>query len=195
MMERIGEVVQSNTAFFSAVIPVKFLQTGSLPVRFGDLVKVGTGIFSSYAIVSFIEHIPTEPNRKVSPHGKDREELRREMPQVFELLQTSFNALIVGFEENGSLRQSTPPVPPSLHDFVYQTTEDERTRFFSKKAAYIRMIMQSRDVMPDELIIAFLRSHLGVIEQAQLVAIGKELSYLLGDDHRRLESVLERIFD
>ncbi|NTW50751.1 MAG: hypothetical protein HGB19_13680, partial [Chlorobiales bacterium] len=45
-MERIGEVVQSNTAFFSAVIPVKFLQTATLPVRFGDLVKVGAGQFS-----------------------------------------------------------------------------------------------------------------------------------------------------
>ncbi len=74
-------------------------------------------------------------------------------------------------------------------------TEDEQKNFFSKSPAFLRTILNSRDASPDELLVAFLRNYHAYLSRPQLIAIGKELSYLLGDDHRRLESILSRLSD
>ncbi len=189
----IAEVIASNTVAFSAVIQNTFGE--ALPVKFGELVKTETSGMKIFGIISLIEHAPTEPNRKVAPHGKPKETLKKEMPQVFELLQTEVRALIIGYETKQGVVQSVPPVPPDLHDFVYLTHEDERKNFFSKTPSFLRAILNARDASPDELLVSFLRNHLAHISRPMLVSIGKELSYLLGDDHRRLESILTRIYE
>lgn len=189
----IGEVIASNTTAFSAVVKSGF--GDALPVKFGDLVKTETSGMKIFGIVSMIEHAPTEPNRKVAPHGKSKDALKREMPQVFELLQTEFRALVVGYETPRGFAPSAPPVPPDLHDFAYLTNEAEQKTFFAKTPAFLRLILNSRDVSPDELLVSFLRNHLAQLPRPTLVNIGKELSYLLSDDHRRLESILSRVCD
>ncbi len=191
--EPIGEVIASNTIAFSAVVKSTF--GAALPVKFGELVKTETSGMKIFGIISLIEHAPTEPNRKVAPHGKPKAELKREMPQVFELLQTEFRALVVGYETARGVVSAVPPVPPDLHDFAYLATEDEQKNFFSKSPAFLRTILNSRDASPDELLVAFLRNYHAYLSRPQLIAIGKELSYLLGDDHRRLESILSRLSD
>jgi hypothetical protein len=193
----IGEVIASKTSLFIAALAPR-VETGvekKSPVAFGSLVAARTGEINIFGIVSMIEHLPTESNRKVSPHGKTKAELRREMPQVFTLLQTEFSALVVGYTRNGLVSPSLPLVPPDLHDFVYPASESDLKQFFKRQPAYIRLILNSYDVMPDELIVAFLRTYLGVMTRQELVSVGKELSYLLGDDHQRLESILTRIYD
>ncbi len=189
----IGEVIASNTVAFSAVARNPF--GDALPVKFGELVKTETNGTKIFGIIALIEHVPTEPNRKVAPHGRSKEMLKREMPQVFELLQTEYRALIVGYATKQELVPSLPPVPPDLHDFVYLAQEEERKSFFAKTPAFLRAILNARDVSPDELLVAFLRNHLALLSRPVLVSIGKELSYLLGDDHRRLESILTRIYE
>lgn len=189
--EPIGEVIASNTNAFSAVVRSRFGDT--LPIKFGELVKTETSHMKIFGIVSLIEHAPTEPNRKVAPHGKPKAELKREMPQIFELLQTEFRALVVGYETAHGVVPSIPPVPPDLHDFAYLTSEDEQKSFFSKTPAFLRTILNCRDASPDELLVSFLRNHLTHLPRPLLISIGKELSYLLGDDHRRLESILSRV--
>lgn len=189
--EPIGEVIASNTNAFSAVVRSRFGDT--LPIKFGELVKTETSHMKIFGIVSLIEHAPTEPNRKVAPHGKPKAELKREMPQIFELLQTEFRALVVGYEAAHGVVPSIPPVPPDLHDFAYLTSEDEQKSFFSKTPAFLRTILNCRDASPDELLVSFLRNHLTYLPRPLLISIGKELSYLLGDDHRRLESILSRV--
>ncbi|KER09658.1 MAG: hypothetical protein HY22_09880 [[Candidatus Thermochlorobacteriaceae] bacterium GBChlB] len=186
----IGEVIASNTTQFSAVVPSLFSEQTALPIQLGSLVKTESGAVSIFALVSFIEHLPTEANRKVSPHGKTKAELREEMPQVFELLQTEFTALALGYETAGKLFQSTPPVPPNLHDFVFPASESDARRFFSKPT-FLRALFQHADAAPDNLIVAMLRRYRTLFSLQELVALGKELSYLLADDHRRLEFILE----
>ncbi len=190
----IGEVIASNTAQFSAVVPPLFSEQTELPIQLGSLVKTESGTVSVFALVSFIEHLPTETNRQVSPHGKTKAELREEMPQVFELLQTEFTALALGYEAAGKLFQSMPPMPPNLHDFVFPASESDARRFFSKPT-FLHALFQRADVAPDDLVIAMLRRYHALFSRQELVALGKELSYLLADDHRRLELILERILD
>ncbi|MCS6989532.1 MAG: hypothetical protein NZM06_08455 [Chloroherpetonaceae bacterium] len=192
-MTPIGEVIAANTTAFSLVMSGRF--GDELPVKFGSLVKTETNGLKIFGVVALIEHAPTEPNRKIAPHGKPKDALKREMPQVFELLQTECRALIVGYAHRGALTQSFPPAPPDLHDFAYPTTDDEQEAFFSKPPAFLRMLLNSRDVAPDELIVACLRNHLPRLSRPRLVEIGKELAYLFGDDHRRLESILLRVHE
>lgn len=192
----IGEIVRAHTAQFSAAVPPSLLTHSTLPVQLGSLVKVETARLPVYGIVSFIEHLPLDASRKVLPHGRSRDNLRREMPQVFELIQTEFTALAVGYEvASGKLVQAVPPTPPDLHDFVYPTSSEERARFFNQTPTFLRLILQSRDTLPDEILVAFFRHYQAELGRQQLIALGKELSYLLGDDHRRLESILMRIYD
>jgi len=194
-MQHIGEVVSSNTVSFSAIVPDDQNSESNLPVRFGELIKAEAEAFDTYAVVYYIEQAPTDSHRKVLPYGRTKNELRREMPQVFELIQTSFHALIVGHGNEQKLSQGLAPQPPSLHDFVFSTTPEEQIAFFEKGFSYLRIFMNSQEVQPDELLVSFLRQYFSIIEKRKLVAIGKELSYLVGDDHRRLERILERIFD
>ncbi len=191
----IGEIVRSNTAQFSAILPKELAEQPQLPVQLGTLVKVEMTHLAVFGIVSFIEHAPIETNRKVLPHGKTKLELRREMPQVFELVHTEFSALIVGFQANGKILQALPPTPPDLHDFVYPTSRNEVEVFLKKPPTFLRLILQNKETVPDEVIVAFFRNHHAEMERQDFIALGKELSYLLGDDHRRLESILTRIHD
>lgn len=190
---RIGEVIAANTTSFALALASEF--GSELPVRFGSLVKTESNGLKILGVISMIERAPAEPNRKVAPHGKPKETLRREMPQVFELLQTECRALVVGYASANALTQSLPPAPPDLHDFVYLATELEQDEFFAKSPAFLRIILNSHDAMPDELIVALLRNHLPRLPRPRLIDIGKELSYLLAHDHRRLESILTRVLE
>ncbi|MCS7012117.1 MAG: hypothetical protein RMI34_00280 [Chloroherpetonaceae bacterium] len=192
----IGEIVRAHTSEFSAVVPPALLEQGNLPVCLGTLVKVQTARAAVYGIVSFIEHAPFDSSRKILPHGKSRDELRKEMPQVFELLQTEFTAIAVGVETaEGKLVQTVPPTPPDLHDFVYATSSHDLARFLERAPTFLRLVLQSRSTVSDEIIVAFFRNYQAQMSRQCLVKLGKELSYLLSDDYRRLESILMRIYD
>lgn len=202
-LAHLGEVIRANTAMLAAAVPTSQRETFlQLPVRFGTLIKTERSDLKIFAVVSFIEHAPVEPSRKVTPQGKTKDALRREMPQVFELLQTTFNAVMLGYQPVTASRaatrvyQATPPEPPELHDFVYAATADEQALFFADRTTYIRTLLNARDVNADDLITAFLRNHLSVVGlTGHLVDAGKDLAHLLKNDHRRLESIFERIFD
>jgi hypothetical protein len=191
----IGEVVRSNTVQFSAVVPQALLQETLSPVKLGQLVKVATAHAAVFGIVSFIEQSPIAAHRQIVPHGKTKEELRREMPQVLELVHTEFTALTVGFYLGSKILQAMPPTPPDLHDFVYHASHDDVAAFLKHPLTFLRLILQSKDTSPDEVIVAFFRNYQAQLSRQDLIALGKELSYLLADDYRRLESILTRIYD
>ncbi len=67
--------------------------------------------------------------------------------------------------------------------------------FLKHPLTFLRLILQSKDTSPDEVIVAFFRNYQAQLSRQDLIALGKELSYLLADDHRRLESILTRIYD
>ena len=191
--DHIGEIISSNSLGFQAA-GIKGEFPGKQPIHFGQLLKVQTPSHGSiYAIASYIEHSALDSSRQIVPLGKTQDELQREMPQVFELIQTVFHAIHVGYDDHGTLSQGLPLHPPHLHNFVYLTSENEKKAFFEHSPVFIRLIMNNQTVQPDELIVAFLRYHKTFLQSDTIIKIGKELSYFFGDDHRRLESLLERI--
>lgn len=196
MSTPIAEVIESSTRQFSAEV----YREAEAPA-FGSWVHVeredGTVL---YGLVSHVEHGSYEPNRRTVALGKTGEELQREMPQVMELLRTTFRAQVLAFSDaEDTVRQTLPPQPAGIHDFVYPCA-DEHVRQIGPPYDFLRTLVQHPDpaVPVDELLVAVLqriRSARGGEhgDDTALIEAGRALSRLLDDDHERLQSILRRV--
>lgn len=188
-MKHIAEVVESSTT----TIVAECRELNVSP-PFGAFVRVESEPVS-LGIVFNIATRSLDPTRRPTAYGKTEGELRLEQPQIFELLRTEFHALLVGFYENNTFRQTLPPQPPRLHSFVYVCDKDE-VRAFTAEHDYLRLLLSaSRQTVPDELIIAAGRAALAAHDNdpEYLIRIGKELSRLLPRDYDRLNALVRRI--
>src|SRR5437763_5958068 len=117
----LGEIVEASTTHFRAVATETFS-----PPAFGSFVRTSDGSRTTYGVVAHVEHASIDPSRRAIPLGRTWDELRREQPQVLELLTTEFEAFCVAFVEEGhALCAYLPPVPPRVHDFVEACTAAE----------------------------------------------------------------------
>ena len=204
--DAVGEIVESSTRQFVAEVT----RDGS-PPPFGAWVEVtverGETLFG---LVSHIETGSLEPGRRAVALGMGREELRREMPQLQELIRTTFRAQVLAYREasprggsrTGRIRQTLPPLPPALHDFVRLAPADAVAALHDPDGSfdYLRTLARHPDpaVPADDLIAAALRQAYdangrGERGQAVVVAAGRALARLLNDDHERLQSILRRV--
>lgn len=196
MSDAIAEVIESSTRQFTAEV----YREAEAPA-FGSWVHVASDDGPTlYALVSHVEHGSVEPNRQAVALGRSTEELQREMPQVMELLRTTFRAQVLAVEEaDGTVRQTLPAHPADVHDFVQPCT-DEQVRALGAPYDFLRTLVDhpDPDVPVDELLVAVLReireahgaSHGG---DDEVVRAGRMLSRLLDDDHERLQSILRRV--
>ena len=184
----VGEVIESSTAEFTAESRVLH---GAPP--FGAYVKID-GYPMIYAITYNISTQSIAPNRRPTAYGKTEDELRLEQPQIFELLRTEFNCLIIGYEDETGIYQNLPSHPPKIHNFVHFSSATEIANF-TDQAHYLRPIFGQARVPSDDLTIAAIRNaYLARGENGHyLVKAGNEGARLLKDDYDRLHSILERI--
>jgi hypothetical protein len=196
MPDVLAEVIASSTRQFTAEV-----HRGADAPAFGTWVAVehdnGTVL---YGLVSHVEHGSYETSRQPVALGKTKEELAEEYPQIQELLRTTFRAQVLACAEaDGTVRQTLPPHPPDIHDFVRACQPDE-VQALGMPYDYMRTLVQSPDpaVPVDDLLVAALcqvrTAHGGDVggEEA-LVGAGRALSRLLDDDHERLQSILRRV--
>lgn len=187
-MEYVGEVVESSTRGFIAVTP----RVGESPY-FGSFVKTNAGIVT-YGIVCEVKTGSKEPGRKATALGMSLEELRREQPHIFEILQTEFHVLTIAYWGDGRIRFSQSPAPPPIHSFVYPCTMEE-TASLVEEDFFLRTIISSPNASVDDLIVSSLlyaqeaRSH----EPHYIVRMGKSLARIFKDDYERLSSLLRRV--
>ena len=111
-----------------------------------------------------------------------------ENPDLTAVLRTSFSALVVGFCENGVLRQYLPPHPPPLHWSVYSCPEAQLAEF-THQLDYLRSILTAPGAPVDELAAANLR----LVRQARpfepsfVLRAGRELARAAGGRLRPAE--------
>ena len=184
----LGEVIESSTTEFVA----ESCELHGAP-SFGRFVRV----VSEVPIIGIVFNVFTqsiEPNRRPTAYGKTEEELRLEQPQIFELLRTEFQALVIGYVDDTGPVQTLPPQPARIHSFVYPCDDDE-VRAFTRADDYLRSILNTAKIPTDELVIATMRHTLRAHGRAApyLVRMGKELARLLGDDYDRLSSIIRRV--
>src|ERR1700758_5249591 len=192
-MNRVGEVVESSTKGFIA----RSQNVGESP-SFGYFVKTDSEPVV-YGLVYEILTESEEPGRKPKAYGMTIEELRREQPQIFELLKTEFHVLITAYSEEGSptrsgIRFSLPPLPPPIHSFVFECTKDEVEKL-SSEDFFLRTIISSPNIPADDLIISSLRyaQNARGFDKDYIVRMGKSLARIFKDDYERLSSVLRRV--
>ena len=198
----VAEVIASNTREIVAEV----YRDAQVPA-FGSWVEVDTEDGTIlYGLVSHAEIGSVEPGRQAAALGADydRDRIRREMPQILELVRTTIRAQILAFwdgrtrREGGPLvRQTIPPRPAALHDRV-RLAGPEVVASLAAPFDVLRTLARTPDpaVPADDLLAAALRNlaqaH-GDEGEAILVEAGRALARLLDDDHERLQSILRRV--
>ncbi len=190
---RVGEVIESSTTELVAQC-YELYQSPSL----GSLVKTTDNSVEVYSLVYQATTSSLEQGRRPIARGKEEtseEAIYRASPQLARLLCTEFSALVVGYRENGKLRQYLPPRPSRIHSFVY-LCEPEEVREFGKSLEFLNTLLNSRLPVPvEEVVAASLRQMSLAHEDPRffLVAAGKELAVQLGFEMNRLRAILGRV--
>ena len=155
-----------------------------------------------YALVFGANTASLEPNRRPSALGfTDEDEMRREQPQIFELLRTEFQGLLIAYSagDGKELRRHLPPKPPRIHSRVYLCDEAE-VRMLTGNLSFLRSLLlpsggSLSGVPSDELAAACLRqareAHSN--DQEFLRQAGKTLAVLLAEDYDRLQAILRNV--
>ena len=176
---------------------------------FGSWIEVETedGVVL-YGLVSHAETGSVEPGRQAVALGADydRDRIRREMPQILELVRTTVRAQVLAHWDGRSrvegrphVRQTLPPRPAALHDRVRPCDADAVARLAAPYDVLRTLARHPDPAVPaDDLLAAVLRNlhqaHGGGDDgEAVLVEAGRALARLLDDDHERLQSILRRV--
>jgi hypothetical protein len=201
----IAEVVLSTTTQFVAqcIELPRPQSTGTLPEPppFASMVRVSDNSNGNlFGVVFHVETGSIEANRPLSALGLTEEELRRDQPQIYELLTTRFTVALIGYQsESGTIHHYLPPRPPRPHTQVFLCTQGE-TRRLTEEVSFLRgLILGETGVTSgDELVAALLRNALSVREETTehlqyLHYVGRELACLLRNDTTRLRALLEKV--
>jgi hypothetical protein len=111
-------------------------------------------------------------------------------------LPVEISVLAVGYVRNSRNRQGVPPRPPLSLDTIHLCSDNELLAFTSR-LDYLRLVLNSREVSAEELLVAHLRMAAAARPPAQrqffLEDAGRELARLLGGDLLRLDAILRGI--
>ncbi len=190
---KVGEVVETATSRFTAHC---YELHGAPPL--GSLVRTGPPGRPVFGLVAAVRTASIDPGRRPVARGReeaDPEEIFRQNPHLAQLFRTEFEAVIVGYAENGAVRQTLPPTPPRIHDFVYLCTPQEVTGF-TERLDFLGLLLEQASPAPvDELVAAALRQAAGhrPAPEEFLVRAGRELARLLAPNPVRLQLLLRRL--
>jgi hypothetical protein len=104
----------------------------------------------------------------------------------------------VGYSSGGDIYHGLPPQPPIMLNRI-MICDDEAVRAFTQRLDFLRLLLNSREVPADELIVSCLRLAARTRPEAErrtfLLDSGRELSRVMGADLVRLEALLGRLGD
>jgi hypothetical protein len=184
-----AEVIESYQAYYKAQswdysqIPAY----GALVVaEYADIVCYGM-VYQSFTGSDDAVH-------SIAAYQKTHDELQHEQPQIFILLKTTLNAIIIGYARASVMYYQHIPVPVPIHTFVRFATTEELA-LFSRTADYVPMLFsQARFLDVDNVLGAFIShlKHAQLIDENQLMAILNVVMHLSGDDYCRVRLLAHR---
>ena len=102
----------------------------------------------------------------------------------------------VGYKDGEGYFHGLPPQPPIMLDRIY-ICDDEEVRAFTQRLDFMRLLLDSREVPADEMIVSSLRLATRARPEAErrefLLDSGRELARLMGADLVRLDALLGRL--
>jgi hypothetical protein len=106
------------------------------------------------------------------------------------------SVVAVGYRDGEHIFQGLPPQPPIMLDRIVICHDDE-VRAFTEGLDFLRLLLNTREIPIDELIVSCLRlAGLARPESERrhfLLSAGRELARLIGADLVRLEALLGRL--
>lgn len=186
----VGRVISASNARFA--VGCRLLRT-EVPT-FGALVKAqAEDEITILGLVRDVQLLDDPLIRQVAVLSEDRPELIEDQYQ--RLLPIEVHVQVVGYRCRGQWCHWLPPQPPMSLARILTCTGEE-LREFTERFDYFRLVLDSRDMLSDELLAAHLRNAAqarGDAGEAFLVSAGRELARLLGMDLLRLDAILRRI--
>lgn len=164
--------------------------------EFGSLVITTSNQIKMYGIVCNIQTGSSDPARKPMAYQKTEKELLRDMPQIFEFLQTKFNCIAVGYQQNNSIFYHVPSQPAKIHSFIYKADDDEYKAFFSSNQFLnILFNQQSQILNIDELLLAIIKNlqEKKCLDKSYLHDFIETFSILSKNDYQKLKIFLYRM--
>lgn len=186
-----GEVVESSLPSWKAHCWL----WDSMPA-FGSLVVTTQGPLTLYGIITHVQTGSIDPGRYPFPYQKTEEELRRDQPQIFALLQTLVSCLTLGYQEEGTIYYQLAPYPPKIHSFVRLASRQEMTAFFAEPL-YVHLLGNAGQGLfsLDELLLALLKQLFQnqLLTPAHIDRFIATFSIMSGNDYRKLKLFLQRM--
>lgn len=146
-----AEIVQSSINQWKAIC----WNWNQIP-EFGSIVSISQHHLEYLAIVSGIETGSGDPGRIPFPYQKTFEQLEREQPQIFELLQTTFDLVPLGYLENQEPFNLLPPRPPLIHSFVSFAPHSSIKKLCALDR-FLSLLFSSEVVLLQELVVCLIR--------------------------------------
>lgn len=147
-----AEILQSNIATFEA----QSWQWDAIP-EFGSLVYTISNQRTIFGIIYNITTGPTDPIRQPVAYQKTEDELRKEQPQIFEFLTTSFSCIAIGYQENEHFFYNLPPQPVKIHSFVGYATPEQYEQCFASEQ-FLHLVCNAQEKLNlEELLLAIIK--------------------------------------
>ncbi len=198
--QHIGEVVEAATGRF---VFQTYEVDGAPP--FGALVRTtaalpgGEGEAAIYGVIAEAVTAGVDPSRRPIALGRGEaspDAVFRAHPQLAQLFRTDVTALVVGYEDGGTLRHAVPARPARMHGFVHPCSPADAAAF-TRSLGFLPLLAAASPPVPvEELLAAFLNhAAAGHADDRRgfLVRAGKELAVLWRSEPHRLATVLARL--
>ncbi len=173
-------------------------QTAAERVEFGALVRAPAqaGRTELYGLVYEIQVSDDGLARQLSVTDETLLSEPRPDERHHRAAPNEVSVLTVGYRRDGALRYGPAPQPPLSLDAI-TTCAPEEVREFTARWDWLKLVLDTREVPADDLIVAALllaaEAYHPEEQQAFLLQAGRELARLMPGDTTRLEAVLKRL--
>lgn len=185
-----GEVIESSLQHFTA----QTWKWDDFPT-YGSLISIEQ---KSYTYIGLVYEVSTgsiDPSRSPFAYQKTESELKKEQPQIFEFLKTTFSCIALGSIAQERCQYTAPSHPAKIHSFVSQTNSTLSYQFLAHPLWIQRLFSLGGIVANiDELLLAVLseQQQHKFFDSKKLQDFMQTYSLLTGNDYRRIKLFLGR---
>lgn len=167
---------------------------------FGSLVTTKQKNITLYGVVHAIKTGSNDPMRTPMAYQKTEEELLRDQPQIFEFLQTTFQAITIGYQKHDEpgdkFYYHLPAQPPKIHAFIAcPSTQQYQDFFLNDQFLHLLFNASSQINNLDELLICIIKNlhEKRLLSRSKLTDLIETISILCKHDYHKLKTFLHRI--
>lgn len=163
---------------------------------FASPVVAQRGDTTIFGIIIGMQTGSIEPGRSPFAFQKTEEELMRDQPHIFSLLQTTCRCIVLGYRQHEKTYYQIPAHPPKIHAFVRPASDRELQLFFAH-TAYAHMLLNNEALALSggEIMLALFK-HLhekNLLTERHIHQCAHLFSMLSGNDYRTLKLFLQRV--